>query len=41
MTEDRLKAILERLPKREAKEGRPKPDRKTLKRLYVDQGLSM
>jgi len=41
MTEDRLKAILERLPKREAKEGRPKPDRKTLKRLYVDQGLSI
>jgi len=35
MTEDRLKAILDRLPKRDA---RPRLDGKTLKRLYEVQG---
>jgi DNA-binding CsgD family transcriptional regulator len=41
MTEDRLKDILDRLPKRKAEEVPLKTDRKTLKRLYVGRGLSI
>jgi len=41
MTEDRLKAILKRIPKRAPKEPGAKPDKGTLKRLYVERGLSI
>jgi len=41
MTEDRLKEVLERIPKRAPKEPRAKPNKRTLKRLYVERGFSI
>lgn len=43
MTEDRLKDILDRLPKLdpEGRKPKPRPARAELKRLYVAQGLSI
>jgi len=43
MTEDRLKAILERIPKKAPEPERtgPRPDKRTLKRLYLERSLSI
>lgn len=39
--EDRLSDILKRLPKPKPAEAKAKPDKKTLKTLYVSRGLSI